>query len=183
MFVLFLLAGASIHGTVYDLSLSVKENSIVRINTAPEQQFVAKDGSYTFNVPIGIYNISAFFEGEYVSEIVEVVDNDDYVIDLILSPEFEMVSNPVTLWPVFLATALVLSAIGGFSIKRRKYVVEDLQPIIEFIQHNDGRTTQAEIVNNFPMSEAKISLMLSELEHSGRIRKIKKGRANIILLS
>ena len=33
----------------------------------------------------------------------------------------------------------------------------------------------------FPDSEAKISLVLTELEAKGKIKKIKKGRGNIII--
>ena len=32
------------------------------------------------------------------------------------------------------------------------------------------------------MSEAKISLMIAELEHKGLVEKIKKGRGNIVVL-
>ncbi len=32
------------------------------------------------------------------------------------------------------------------------------------------------------LSEAKISLILTELEHKGKVEKIKKGRGNVILL-
>ncbi len=59
---------------------------------------------------------------------------------------------------------------------------EDLQPIIEFVKKQDGRTTQKEICKAFPFSEAKISLMLADLEARGLVQKIKKGRGNIILL-
>jgi len=58
----------------------------------------------------------------------------------------------------------------------------DLNEIIKFIKKQGGRTTQKDIRKNFPQSEAKISLMIAELEHKGRINKIKKGRGNIITL-
>ena len=32
------------------------------------------------------------------------------------------------------------------------------------------------------LSEAKISLILTELEHKGQIEKVKKGRGNVIIL-
>ena len=59
---------------------------------------------------------------------------------------------------------------------------EFLDKVIEIIKEEGGRTTQKEIRKNIPLSEAKISLIISELEAKGRIRKIKKGRGNIILL-
>jgi len=58
----------------------------------------------------------------------------------------------------------------------------DLKELIAFIKKEGGRTTQKDIRRNFPQSEAKISLMIAELEHKGKIKKIKKGRGNIITL-
>jgi len=59
---------------------------------------------------------------------------------------------------------------------------EFLDKVMEIIKEEGGRTTQKEIRKNIPLSEAKISLIISELEAKGKIRKIKKGRGNIILL-
>ena len=59
---------------------------------------------------------------------------------------------------------------------------DELDKIINFIKKEGGRTTQKDLRKAFPSSEAKISLMLSELEHKGIIEKIKKGRGNIIIL-
>jgi uncharacterized membrane protein len=44
------------------------------------------------------------------------------------------------------------------------------------------RMTQKDIRKEVPVSEAKISLVLAELEAKGTIQKIKKGRGNIIVL-
>jgi uncharacterized membrane protein len=58
----------------------------------------------------------------------------------------------------------------------------DLDLIIGLIRKDGGRTTQKELRKQLPHSEAKISLMLTELEHKGKIERIKKGRGNIIVL-
>jgi uncharacterized membrane protein len=58
----------------------------------------------------------------------------------------------------------------------------DLAEIIAFIKKEGGRTTQKELRKAIPYSEAKISLMIAELESQGKIKKIKKGRGNIIIL-
>jgi len=60
---------------------------------------------------------------------------------------------------------------------------EDLQEVIEKIRESDGRISQLELRKKLPYSEAKISLMLTDLESRGLIRKIKKGRGNIIILN
>ncbi|MBI2208293.1 hypothetical protein HYU50_02255 [Candidatus Woesearchaeota archaeon] len=66
--------------------------------------------------------------------------------------------------------------------KDKKEDDSDLDKVIEVIKKEGGRTTQKEIRKQIPVSEAKISLMIAELEHKGIIRKIKKGRGNIIVL-
>lgn len=57
-----------------------------------------------------------------------------------------------------------------------------LEQIIKFVRQEGGRATQKGIRKQIPMSEAKVSLMIAELEHKGIIEKIKKGRGNIIIL-
>ncbi len=58
----------------------------------------------------------------------------------------------------------------------------DLQQVVDFIAAEGGRTTQKELRKQFPLSEAKISLMLADLEQRGVIRKIKKGRGNVVVM-
>ncbi len=58
----------------------------------------------------------------------------------------------------------------------------DLDQVIKIIKNEGGRATQKEIRKQIPLSEAKISLMIAELEHKGLVEKIKKGRGNIIIL-
>jgi uncharacterized membrane protein len=53
--------------------------------------------------------------------------------------------------------------------------------VLELIKKKK-RLTQKEIRREVPMSEAKISLVLAELEDQGKIKKIRKGRGNIIVL-
>jgi uncharacterized membrane protein len=58
-----------------------------------------------------------------------------------------------------------------------------LEQAFKIIQKHDGRIYQKELRREMLyLSEAKISLILTELEHQGRIEKIKKGRGNVIIL-
>ena len=59
----------------------------------------------------------------------------------------------------------------------------NLMDIIKEIQFQGNRTTQKQLRRAFNSSEAKMSLMLTELEHIGYIKKIKRGRGNIIILT
>src|SRR3989344_8977636 len=67
-------------------------------------------------------------------------------------------------------------------LKATKNLDKGLKEIVEFIVQEGGRTTQTEIRLKFPSSEAKISLMITELEHKGIVKRIKKGRGNVIVL-
>ena len=60
---------------------------------------------------------------------------------------------------------------------------ESLDGVIKIIKENKGRITQKDIRKQIPLSEAKISLMITELESKGIVRRIKKGRGNIIILN
>ncbi len=59
---------------------------------------------------------------------------------------------------------------------------KDLSDIVEKVREAGGRINQLELRQKLPYSEAKVSLMLADLESRGLIRKIKKGRGNIIIL-
>lgn len=60
---------------------------------------------------------------------------------------------------------------------------DDLKELVTIIKSSGGRLTQRELRNKVKCSEAKVSLMVSDLEDRGLVKKIKKGRGNIILLS
>src|SRR3989344_6520001 len=58
-----------------------------------------------------------------------------------------------------------------------------LDEVLLTIQKHDGRISQKQLRNEMlHLSEAKISLILTELEHKGKIEKIKKGRGNVIVV-
>ena len=59
----------------------------------------------------------------------------------------------------------------------------DTETVLKAIREEGGRTTQKDIRKRIPLSEAKVSLLISELEMKGKIKKIKKGRGNIIILN
>ena len=58
----------------------------------------------------------------------------------------------------------------------------ELEKVVKILKEAGGRATQKEIRLKLNCSDAKLSLMLAELEDKGVIKKIKKGRGNIIIL-
>ena len=67
------------------------------------------------------------------------------------------------------------------TIAPNKDLPEDLKELYDLIMKAGGRTTQKDLRKKMTCSEAKVSLMLDDLENRGFIKKIKKGRSNIIL--
>lgn len=60
---------------------------------------------------------------------------------------------------------------------------DDLKEVMDVIRAGGGRINQVELRRKLPYSEAKVSLMITDLEDRGLVRKIKKGRGNIIMLT
>jgi uncharacterized membrane protein len=225
--------GATIHGKVFDYNFALANNSVIRINTVPEQVVVAVDGSYLFNIPIGEYILSAELKDELgritysLEDNISVLDDRDYVRDLIMFPNNNLseldIENNVTTpslpdnvkvgsqKSILLLTGLVLIIIFAWiyctAFKKCKWKAklfpgkakdkeisaseakasepveepeDELAGVADFIKKNK-RVTQKDIRKQFPMSEAKISLMLTDLESQGKIRKIKKGRGNVVV--
>jgi uncharacterized membrane protein len=58
----------------------------------------------------------------------------------------------------------------------------DLRDVVRILKRNEGRMTQKDLRKEIPLSEAKVSLMLTELEDMGIVKRIKKGRGNVLIL-
>ncbi len=200
--------GATIHGVVYDLDLEQIPEVIITVNTIPEQTYVSKDGAYSFTLPPGNYTLRAHVldnEELRVEEEIHIQDEGDYYVDLIVlpdtSPEEEILDEDVTVEGIdeetqttsyWIPTLLGIAVIAGIIAvvisarrmpKRKTALDHDLaEQILALLKDQQGRTTQKEMRKHFPVSEAKISLVLSELEAKGKIDKIKKGKGNIIVL-
>ena len=62
-------------------------------------------------------------------------------------------------------------------------ILANTEKVLEIMANNDGRISQKELRKELlPLSEAKVSLIITELEHLGKIEKIKKGRGNVLIL-
>lgn len=218
-----LASAATIYGSIYDLSLNKVDNVRVEITTLPRQHYVAKNGSYSFNVPAGSYTIKAVRSAENIVEIakenISIKDEGNYVLDLIMFPSFEeekellketgvsirsdSKSGSEAYYSFITAILILVSIFSGYSLYRyiqNKKPAEEAAPkieppsqenaintntdeIIRLIKEEGGRTTQKDIRKKIPLSEAKISLMITELEEKGSLKKIKKGRGNILILN
>lgn len=212
LFAINIVNAATIHGTVYDLSLKKVDNARVEINTSPKQLMVAQNGTYSFSVPNGAYAIKAQLMQRNtiiasVQENITIKQDGSYVVDMILFPDIgEGVEDPeidvngsvveennnsiLLVWLIALfASGITIGVVYFLKTRKKKAIAPeetssdyDLGKVIDIIKKEGGRATQKEIRKQIPLSEAKISLMIAELEHKGVVEKIKKGRGNIIIL-
>lgn len=60
---------------------------------------------------------------------------------------------------------------------------QDCREVLAIMEKNGGRITQLDLRKALPYSEAKVSLIVSDLENRGLVKKIKKGRGNVLILN
>lgn len=201
--------GAQIYGTIYDFKLSKAYNAVVEINSSPSQKIVASAGTYEFSVPSGVYKIVAEKGDEFTEDVIEIKEGR-FVRDLILLPDLAedliedteelppidetldiIAQKPTYQWVLWLVVFVVLGYVVWKVSKAPAKVIEkkvkevvvsdDLERLIKFIDKHSGRVLQKDLRKEFPYSEAKISLMVDELEAKGIVKRVKKGRGNIII--
>lgn len=69
------------------------------------------------------------------------------------------------------------------SALKKQPLSAELSETLDIIRGNKGRITQKDLRGKLKYSEVKVSLMLSELEKRGLIKKFKNGRENIVVLT
>ena len=62
-------------------------------------------------------------------------------------------------------------------------IPSDLQEVLSIIRNHEGRIAQKDLRTRLNCSEAKASLMITDLEDRGLVKKVKKGRGNVIILA
>jgi uncharacterized membrane protein len=161
------------------------------VYTAQEQVTISQDGDY-------VYDLFLFPDLEEDDQVI-----DDEIVELPENGATEKKKGNTTLIiAVIIVIILLITAyifVGRLKKKEQKKELkeaahmaaavkqehlddDDLKKVIDIMHKEGGRTTQKELRRHIPLSEAKISLMISELEHKGIVEKVKKGRGNILIL-
>lgn len=174
----------------YGLVATVTEDGIIMMGTR-EEVAVEGVGDYTFDL----------FLYEDFSEEDELLDMEALDVDEDL---FDGKAPAYVIFIFAFGVALVAGAVlylllrskkghavgGGEStagaqrqpIREEGTLADAKEEIVAVLKANDGRMTQKELRRKLVHSEAKVSIVLAELEEEGRIKKIKKGRGNILIL-
>lgn len=156
-------------------------------------------------------NVTVSAEGTYTVDLIlfPIFNETDYSIDAEVPPaavDDSMLANETAanatetgepqmlLVSAAIILAIIILTIWLVTREKRKAkasankgssvnpAISDTQALIDALRKNNGRLTQKDLRRMFPHSEAKVSLMLTELEHKGVIEKIRKGRSNVIIL-
>lgn len=187
------------------------KNAILEVSSTPVQSKVATDGTYLFELPQGNYMLKArYYQNnvlEYTAdEEIQIGSEGNFTIDLLLFPptesEYESLGD-INLTDIkqednlgYIILILIIFSAGTVlywlkkkatkpaekALPLKAELPEDLKDIYELILKKGGRTTQKELRKELRSSEAKVSLMIADLEDRGLVKKIKKGRANIIIV-
>jgi uncharacterized membrane protein len=204
------VSAATISGNIYDLDLEKVNNVLIEIDTSPKQTLVVPNGAYSITIPIGTYTLTAKQADQDLlfKEPLAITQEGDFVMDLVLMPSFEDIDllsdldaldfeingeaeleldEPYPVWP-WLFVIFVIIVIAWVKFRKPKVekkeedeTAKEANEVLKIIK-KEGRMTQRELRNKLPsMSEAKVSLILTELEHDKKIQKIKKGRGNVII--
>ncbi len=201
---------AIIEGKIYSWELEPLSKVIVEINTTPLQRIISEDGTYSFEVPNGTYEIRAYYFDEfelYCNETVRIEGNGIYKLDLILFPRLENITkyesisdiefdieyggymNYQVVGVIAICSASLISVYLFIRFRKARSekaavdtLPDDLKAILDILKRSNGRITQKELRDILGWSEAKLSLALADLERRGFIEKVKKGRGNLVFL-
>src|SRR3989344_7983486 len=92
------VSAATIHGSVYDISLNKVKDIIIEIDSVPVQRFISNDGSYSFELSNGNYRITAKIlpNTKIAEESININSDGSFNIDLFIDiniPESELLND------------------------------------------------------------------------------------------
>lgn len=77
----------------------------------------------------------------------------------------------------------VSGTVGESAPKAKPKVLDkNAEEVLQALRERGNRATQKELLEKVHFGEAYLSLVIAELESEGKVKKIKKGRGNIIIL-
>jgi len=181
-----------------DYSITVKPGSYtIHAYTDSSEAFenisIAEDGDYIIDIILlestsdsYIYDDFSGPEGDAIDVSSELPLNSDYskIIIIVIISLVVIAALYVLLFYLRNKFAKESDAIihaAAYSESDKEHILDQYEKKILSIIKKEKRTTQKDIRKEIPLSESKISLVIADLESKGKIRKIKKGRGNILI--
>ncbi len=142
-------------------------------------------------------------------EVIEIGPDGEFLIDLLPVPDLEDDQDLIADVPniheiqdfepdgtkpggtldtiILVFASLIVIAASYLMVQKGKKkdmgsLPHDLEEVLEEIKHQGGRMNQKDLRIKFNVGEAKMSLMITDLEDRGLVKRIKRGRANVIRL-
>lgn len=182
-----LCSAAYVYGDIYQQDLQKLNQTVVRIEGDFSYQVVTEKANYSVFLPEGDYIITASsHDSQYLVYEEISVGSQDQKLDLVLKET----GNDI---PLYIGALLLLAAAFVWSNhywrakkkthqqKPAKYVMDkDAEAVLKILDSFEGRATQKELREALKFSDSKLSLILTELENVGKIKKFKRGRANMV---
>jgi len=178
-----------------DYSFNVKPGTYklyahTNISEANESIQIMDDGNYTLDIIleeklIDVLGDISLKDSDIVVSSSDIQDSKSSVFGISGILGTVLIVVAIILIVVAVIALIVIRSKRHIHVKRE--VITADKPLDEYensilsIIKREKRTTQKDLRKEIPLSEAKISLVLSDLEHQGKIRKIKKGRGNILI--
>ena len=172
----------------YHLTAKHYENNLL-LHFTEENITVAGGGEYTLDLIM-----LPAIEDEFLFDEPDISDLGDLIEDEEGAENSDKTAWLVIPFVLFFIVALSLVLLVRL-IRRRetskgedvevvdeKPLPDDLLELVKILKKNDGRMTQKDLRGLLPYSEAKISLMITDLENRGIVTRIKRGRGNVIVL-
>lgn len=201
---------ATVYGAIYDSQMNPVTKTVVHINSSPPQRHISRYGGYSFIVGEGEYEITAELTYNNITRTIAsqriTIDQDgEYRIDLFVSDDisFEQPLEQETgYWWWWIGIILVggigMWGLGIWYAQRFKgnstetsqsVVVSESEPIthplkakiLSILDKHQGKVSQRDIRKELRYSQAKISMVLTEMEQDNTITRIKSGRSNTII--
>lgn len=208
MFLVSLGYSAFVYGSIYGHDLEKINKTAIKIQGKFSYQVVTENANYSIFLPEGEYRISASsFDGygnlKFYVEEKAMVGKQDQRVDLVLKPVNDTGDTILIGGLVFVIAIAAVFLYLHFSSKQHGqdiadaeqpmqakvyklrpqgaiYLDEDAKKVLEVLGSFENRATQKELKEVLKFSDAKLSLILTELEQLGHVKKFKRGRANIV---
>src|SRR3989338_9209218 len=84
---LILSQATVLEGSIYNSKLELEQDVIVEISTVPAQKYLAKNGTYSFELSAGEYTLTTRKGFTDIQETVLIKDEGTFHLDLFLLPD------------------------------------------------------------------------------------------------
>jgi len=186
LFAAFCNAGL-IYGNIYSEDLNSLESAVITIEGDFSYQIVIQKSHYSFNLPNGKYNITAK-SGELESANHVKIGDEEQNIDLVLrrKQDYYWLLAPVIVLSIVLFFVLIHKPNEKIQETSKPKTKEEYTPdqesklVLKILSEHENRLTQKELKELTKFSDSKLSLILTELENYGLVKRFKRGRGNVI---